>query len=496
MIFELTGLDERKPLTVHLAEGQSFQQGGAICMEQMALMEREIVERAIPLPKAGIPERPRGPLTVTRRSGEALSSKHGLAPSSTSSDGPPPLWKRLSFIQARLPGFWLNRLKDTLAATVQEAARPGRILLVGEAVATAALAQALERRGRSTQRAAGSQESWSSRGTLKRPAPDSFFAALQGVSGDLSTFGAIVFVGYHDFVAERAAVLDCTDVAPMVLAKLDASGLADTRVFAPESTQAPANLPRISMVIVSYNQADYLEACIRSVLDQGYPNVEYIIVDGGSTDGSVEIIERYRAAFAHVIIEPDKGQSDALNKGFSRTTGELMNWLCSDDMLAPQALLRIGEAYARHQADLIVGGCRRMHAVPDQPDYIHYSALPFGRTVALDPFDILCFMQSWHRGNYFFQPEVFFSRRIWDAAGAYVKPHLYYAMDYDMWLRMALAGATARVIPHLLGISRVHDAQKTRYDQVYLHQLRIMMEEYSDMFKHLAAAETQAAISA
>jgi hypothetical protein len=127
-------------------------------------------------------------------------------------------------------------------------------------------------------------------------------------------------------------------------------------------------------------------------------------------------------------------------------------------------------------------------------DHSHYSALPLGRTVGLDPYDILQFMRSWQDGNYFFQPEVFFSRRIWEASGAYLKPHLEYAMDYDMWLRMALAGATARAIPQLIGVSRVHAAQKTRADRVYLHQLRILMEEYAEMFEHLEAAARNAAI--
>jgi glycosyltransferase involved in cell wall biosynthesis len=309
--------------------------------------------------------------------------------------------------------------------------------------------------------------------------------------GNLSSIGVIVFVGTHEFTDERAAVLDSIDVPPIVSAKLDSTGLVRTRVFEsqPEPTLPRLALPRISVVTVSYNQAPYLEACIRSVIEQKYPNLEYVIVDGGSNDGSVDIIERYRSAFARVIIEPDNGQSDALNKGFANTTGDLMNWLCSDDMLAPMALWRVGEAYARQRSDLIAGGCIRLFEGSSESSFLHHSSLPLGRTVALDPFDILRFMRSWQQGNYFFQPEVFFSRRIWDASGAYLKPHLYHAMDYDMWARMALAGATVHAIPSPIGVSRVHEAQKTRNDRVYLHQLRIIMDEYMEAFEHLAAAE-------
>jgi glycosyltransferase involved in cell wall biosynthesis len=250
----------------------------------------------------------------------------------------------------------------------------------------------------------------------------------------------------------------------------------------------PSVPPLISLVTVSFNQAQYLETCIRSVLDQNYPNLEYIVVDGGSNDGSVAIIEKYQKAFKHIIIEPDNGQSDALNKGFRLASGEIMNWLCSDDALMPGALEHVARAFRQHDADLIVGGCTRIRETSADVIHLHHSALPLGRTVRLDPYDILKFMRSWQKGNYFFQPEVFFSRRIWQSSGAYVKEWLHYAMDYDLWLRMALAGASARAIASPIAYSRVHALQKTRDDAVYLHQLRVMMEEFSEMFDLLIEA--------
>src|SRR5262249_11356533 len=146
-------------------------------------------------------------------------------------------------------------------------------------------------------------------------------------------------------------------------------------------------------------------------------------------------------------------------------TGDLLNWLCSDDMLEPGALEKVAAAYQQHPADIFVGGCVRIGQTRREELFRHHTAIPFGGPTPLWFSDMLQFMESWQRAHYFFQPEVFFSRRIWEASGAYLKRHLYYAMDYDLWLRMALAGATAYHLPDMLGCSRVHATQKTQDDQ-------------------------------
>ncbi len=128
-----------------------------------------------------------------------------------------------------------------------------------------------------------------------------------------------------------------------------------------ESEQLPDTMPdgspwpRISIVTPSYNQGQFIEETIRSVLLQGYPDLEYIIIDGGSTDNSVEIIKRYEPWLAYWVSEPDGGQSHAINKALERTTGQVFNWINSDDLLEPGALEEIGRLWALRLVDLIAG---------------------------------------------------------------------------------------------------------------------------------------------
>lgn len=250
----------------------------------------------------------------------------------------------------------------------------------------------------------------------------------------------------------------------------------------PPVSTTPVAWPRISIVTVSFQQARFLEACLRSVLDQGYPNLEYIVVDGESTDGSRDILERYRSRLSALVIEKDAGQSDALNKGLSRATGDVMTWICSDDCLEPGALFAVAEAHIRSRADLVVGGCRLIDA-EGRTEGIHYSGFVTGETAPLSFGDLASFIATWQRGLYFFQPEVFFSRDIWQRSGGLLQQHLHYAMDYDMFLRFALAGARVHAVRRLLGCSRRHVEQKTRHElPMYLPTVDRIL---GDMERHL-----------
>lgn len=237
--------------------------------------------------------------------------------------------------------------------------------------------------------------------------------------------------------------------------------------------------PKISVVTVSYNQADYLEDCLRSVLDQDYPNLEYIVIDAVSTDGSLDILRRYEDRISKLIIEPDGGQSEGLNKGFDLATGDIFTWINSDDMLAPGALRRAALAFRDYGADLVAGGCERIGEKSDDVLFRHHAALPFMQVVPLGLGENYMWTSAWEQGDYVFQPEVLFTAEIWRRSGGYLKRHLYWAMDWELWLRMAMAGATIVNLPDVIGRSRQQDNQKTRHDELYLFQIRNILVEHN-----------------
>lgn len=249
---------------------------------------------------------------------------------------------------------------------------------------------------------------------------------------------------------------------------------------APTPSVATITWPKISMVMVSFNQAPFLEEGIQSILSQNYPNLEFIMIDGGSTDGSVDILERYRDSFAALVIEKDKGQSDGLTKGFDRATGEIVSWLNSDDLLLPGALYRVAEAFMRYGVDMVAGGCRQVEEDGIEVVLSHHNHLPFGKRVPLPLQDLLDFDGRWLKGCFFFQPEVFFTRDIWLRSGGGLRLDLYYVLDYDLWLRMAAAGATIVHTPHYLASSRIHKLQKTTFGETpFVPEARRLLEDYA-----------------
>ncbi|MEO6436358.1 MAG: glycosyltransferase family 2 protein [Tepidisphaeraceae bacterium] len=205
------------------------------------------------------------------------------------------------------------------------------------------------------------------------------------------------------------------------------------------------SLPRITIVTPSFNQATYLEQTIRSVLDQGYPNLEYIICDGGSTDGSADIIGKYADRLAFWCSEKDRGQSHAINKGFERATGDLYAYINSDDYFLPGAFDRVAQAY-QDGGKFIVGWSQYLEP---GGDFRPYPVQPH-----TEPGD-------WLIKNPIPQQSSFWAASLWAQYGAF-REDMHYSFDYEYWLRLKFrAGVSPHVVQQCLAIFRLHEASKT-----------------------------------
>jgi glycosyltransferase involved in cell wall biosynthesis len=235
------------------------------------------------------------------------------------------------------------------------------------------------------------------------------------------------------------------------------------------------NLPKITVVTPSFNQAKYLQQTIKSVLAQGYPNLEWLVVDGGSKDDSVDVIKQYQQHFAWWVSEKDKGHPDALNKGYSRATGEIFCFVNSDDLLEPGALRYVGRTFRdKPQTNWVVGWAKYFDNANDE--WV-YGPQPTDRPIDFFLHNPIPQISSFWRTSAFKTAGPFRLKYPW-------------AFDYDYWMRLRFISQWKPVqVRRCLGAFRLHMESKTcSAPQTYGPENAALREEYA---QYLTPAEAK-----
>lgn len=219
------------------------------------------------------------------------------------------------------------------------------------------------------------------------------------------------------------------------------------------------SFPKITIITPVFNQVNFIEQAIRSVIDQGYPNLEYIVVDGGSTDGTMEIINRYSSWITKIISEPDSGMYDALNKGFRFSTGEIMGWINSDDMYHMKSFFSVAEIFQKFDdVEFLMG----------QKTKYDESGRCF-ITASLNNWGKMDYLKNHHNGG-IQQESTFWRRRLWEDAGGFMSTKYQLAGDCELWSRFFMIGNAKLFMTNaLIGGFRMRKGQLTENGKIY-HQ--------------------------
>ncbi len=223
-----------------------------------------------------------------------------------------------------------------------------------------------------------------------------------------------------------------------------------------------SDYPRISVVIPSYNQGKFLEETIRSVLLQGYPNLEFIIIDGGSIDCSIEIIKKYETFINYWVSEPDRGQSHAINKGLEKCTGDYIAWMNSSDLYIPGAFTHICENIKKHHPDFVFGWAAYIGSSLNDMSLIY--------SRGIKAFKLKYLLNFFYGLDYIIPSQsVFVSKKLFNQVGL-LNENLHYCMDLDWYARMAILNPRVYGSQNPTCFYRLHDDAKTSCSATALRQ--------------------------